>query len=153
MEFKKVKELLKKKDFVSFYRRGDIQESYINHRKRALKIWVDINDYMLNKLFNVKFRIGNKGLKYIDMRDIPKHEMTALTKNDFCYYLEPGVYHYNLWKLNGKINKDDVKNAIDKLKDIYDVEDLVYWENPPNRKTIKGVEHIHIIFKGEIKKN
>lgn len=152
MEFKKVKELLKKGDYESFYRRDDIQEAYNNHRKTALKMWENINDFMLNKLFGIKFRISSRGLKYVDLRDIPKHRITKLSKNNFCYYLEPGTYHYNLWKLNGKIDKDDVKNGIERLKEIYDIEDFVHWENPPHRKTIKGVEHIHIIFKGSPKK-
>mmetsp|Transcript_35180 Transcript_35180/g.84885 ORF Transcript_35180/g.84885 Transcript_35180/m.84885 type:complete len:230 (-) Transcript_35180:12-701(-) len=98
-----------------------------------------------------------------------------LSLNDFPYYLAPGIQHFVLWKLGGWITPEEIAKAKsdilkgsrspettnntqrshciggkDNLDQILNDRGVfLYWINPPHLKSLPGIDHVHILFRGE----
>ncbi|KAI3630396.1 hypothetical protein MIR68_011831 [Amoeboaphelidium protococcarum] len=65
--------------------------------------------------------------------------------NDFPYKFEAGILHYCLWS-----NQDLSRNFIvEYISEAFDcrVYDMLWFMNPPHKKTIKNVWHVHILLR------
>jgi hypothetical protein len=94
--------------------------------------------------------------------------------NDFPYYYLPGIQHWILWKLGGELptskeianaKKEILKestshfqhdptqgllqgNALERI--INDDEVFLHWINPPHLRSLPGIDHVHILYNGEL---
>jgi hypothetical protein len=68
----------------------------------------------------------------------------VLVPNDFPYSMQPGIIHYILWKRT-KITPSDIEEATDELKKQLSAEDIVFWVNPPNLKSLPEIDHVHFL--------
>lgn len=88
-----------------------------------------------------------------------------LCKNDFPYYFEPGIQHWVLWKLGGRVTQNEITSAKISIWKIFesslemiavgkilvsDPDLFLHWENPPELQSLPGINHIHIIFHGRV---
>jgi hypothetical protein len=79
-----------------------------------------------------------------------KKPMMVLLPNDFPYFVESGIEHWVLWKLQCNITQDDVDHAVQELKDKYhhgDEIETIWWENPQALKSLPDIDHIHILVR------
>jgi len=68
-----------------------------------------------------------------------------LELNDYPYHFSPGIVHWVIWKLNGSpLTPADIELETDKLRKDGATETL-YWINPPHLKSIKDLDHAHIL--------
>jgi hypothetical protein len=82
--------------------------------------------------------------------------------NDFPYYYSPGIQHWILWKLGGVVTSDELADAKKEIlrgiskndprnnfsEIITDHEVFLHWVNPPHLKSLPGIDHVHILFRG-----
>lgn len=96
-----------------------------------------------------------------------EYDTLKLCINDFPYYYLPGIQHWILWKLGGELptstelanaKKEILKestsqglvkgNALERI--INDDEVFLHWINPPHLRSLPGIDHVHILFNGEL---
>ena len=103
-----------------------------------------------------------------------EYDTLKLCINDFPYYYLPGIQHWILWKLGGELptstelanaKKEILKestshlqhdptqgllkgNAMERI--INDDEVFLHWINPPHLRSLPGIDHVHILFNGEL---
>tara|TARA_Y100000114_G_C11676822_1_gene286625 strand:- start:337 stop:681 length:345 start_codon:yes stop_codon:yes gene_type:complete len=69
-----------------------------------------------------------------------RDEVWVITKNKFPYHFVDDTQHYVIWFKN-EINY----NLIEFL--LRDYEDVVYFENKSENKSIKSIPHVHIFLR------
>lgn len=101
-----------------------------------------------------------------------RESQLKLCINDFPYYFAPGIQHWVLWKLGGRVTSDEITRAkINIWNEFHDegsnkrndfeesgtVERIVndprlflHWENPPQLQSLPRIDHVHIVFSGEL---
>jgi len=67
-----------------------------------------------------------------------------LTDNDFPYWFEPGMEHFVLWCSKGVLTCEEIEMWCRRVEKEHACE-TVWWCNPPERKSIPEVEHVHIV--------
>jgi Protein of unknown function (DUF3605) len=137
------------------------QTEYQIYQQKLLKKWRSVLDSILCKTFDTIFTPSviqiqqppNRPLFIAvpPLSDI-KTTHTRLARNDFPYYMEPGIDHYVLWKIGGEpCNDDDIRAAQQQLllqshqEGIEYDESMLHWTNPHNLKSIPEVDHVHIL--------
>ena len=125
------------------------QVVYELHKKQIADKWVSMTDKMLCTVFGVQCCVDGVGKMYVDYATIPKDVKLELLQNDFPYPICDNMRHYVLWKLNGQVTSDDIHNAMADLQKTVTITDYVYWENATYKKSVPGIEHIHIIVQLE----
>lgn len=65
--------------------------------------------------------------------------------NDYPYNFEEGVYHYILWKIGSDITNEDISKYETKAREIHGSVESITFLNPPHLKSIKNVDHAHIL--------
>ena len=131
-------------------RKHEVQEAYNKLKKESALIWVSMSDRMLHNLFEIKFRTNKEGLRYIspeDVKNIKGKCCVKVTENNFSYNFTDKVVHFNIWKINEPITLNDVTSCAKILMKKHNAIDVLYWENPPNRKSVKRLPHVHIVLK------
>jgi hypothetical protein len=139
--FSKLKENIKNGIYTNIKRSNEEKIKYNEFKKNIKKKWLTFKDYLLNKLFRIQYKKNNKGIKYIDTKDIEKRPYVSIILNKFPYKFPKNIDHYILWKINEKINKDEIISFV-KKKGI----DYIWWENPYYKKSVKEIPHIHILI-------
>jgi Protein of unknown function (DUF3605) len=72
----------------------------------------------------------------------------ALVRNDFPYYLADNVEHWVLWKLGANCTDQDVDQAKQEIHEKQqNVQDFLYYINPPHLKSLPEIDHVHILCK------
>jgi Protein of unknown function (DUF3605) len=75
----------------------------------------------------------------------------ALVRNDFPYYLADNVEHWVLWKLGANCTDQDVEQAKQAIRERQiNVQDFLYYINPPHLKSLPEIDHVHILCKTTI---
>lgn len=132
--------------------------SVVPRRKKQSK--PTFQDYMHNLQLHNERDIGKK------------YDTLELCINDFPYYYLPGIQHWILWKLGCELptstelanaKKEILKshhllhdptqglvkrNALERI--INDDEVFLHWTNPPHLRSLPGINHVHILFNGEL---
>lgn len=138
--------------------------------------WKSTKDYILHTKFNLPKRLDKESQLYsVDEEETPpgaatnqggQHEtLRRIVPNDFPYFCEPGIAHWVLWKYgtNSEIATEDIDWAIKELSslippssaddgsssssNILDQSNVIYWENPPNLKSLPEISHVHILLR------
>lgn len=151
--WKELTEIVKFGDPTMHSRSLQVQEEYIFHVKEVKQEWKSMNDYILYSKFNFQSVVQNDGKKCakptLEEARSKGIVMTRLLLNEFPYYCEDGIEHYCLWKLGGPINKIEIENALDDLRNMKDangtLEDVLYWVNPKHLQSIPDIDHAHFL--------
>jgi Protein of unknown function (DUF3605) len=98
--------------------------AYFNYKQVLKQVYVSIEACILDTEF-AKFP-GQK---------------TILTLNKFPYWIEEGLNHYVVWSLVQLPLSQAEEFAYNKLH----TNDFVIWENKKQNKSIKGIQHFHVI--------
>lgn len=119
-------------------------------------VWEAIENSMMNVQCNKKAVKSKKRVQRV------------VALNDFPYYFEAEIEHWCLWKLQGSgsdgvdleeedgVTEKDIewaRHQLDLNKGLTfgavenkgEIEDMLYWVNPPHLKSIPGIDHAHII--------
>jgi hypothetical protein len=140
------------KQLARLSRSVDIERRYKSEKEELSKIYETIYDHILHTKFNFERRLDKDNGKWKAFR--PQCDADSeifkisLVKNDYPYFVAPGIEHWVLWKLYSEISMDDVAQALADLKSKYDdVLDMIWWENPPSLKSLPDINHIHILVR------
>ncbi len=113
------------------------------------RYWADNLVYQINKLDKNTLVNHLKNKKMLELSDLFNIDGTQCdtiiaTPNEYPYIIPNTSYKYFIiWDLNSSnLNIDSV---ITILKDIINNKDYVVWRNPPIYKSVKTIEHYHII--------
>ena len=80
----------------------------------------------------------------------------VLLPNEFPYFVGDSVEHWVLWKLYDEISQHDIDDAIRSLQKNTpdpvdetgpDMDDVLWWENPPHLKSLPQINHVHILVR------
>jgi hypothetical protein len=109
--------------------------------------------------------------KLVDVGGLRESQL-KLCINDFPYYFAPGIQHWVLWKLGGRVTSDEIFRAkiniwngfndegstkrndfeesgtVERI--VKDPQLFLHWENPPQLQSLPGIDHVHIVFSGEL---
>ena len=171
------------------------QYKYTVYRQELESKWQSLTDHILCSKFQLESRIDTAtGLRHAhpslrqllqpppspqdpdDSHPADQHwtnkPRLAVLPNDFPYFVEDGIAHWVLWKLqpmdddnkdpNGSgvdsscsssITEDDITHAKDVIREtslaandplFYNCE-FLHWINPPELKSIPEIDHVHIL--------
>ena len=170
------------------------QYKYTVYRQELESKWQSLTDHILCSKFQLESRIDTAtGLRHAhpslrqllqppspsqdrnDSHQADQHwankPRLAVLSNDFPYFVEEGIAHWVLWKLqpmdddnkdpNGSgvvssgssITEDDIAHAKDVIREtslaandplFYNCE-FLHWINPPELKSIPEIDHVHIL--------
>lgn len=140
------------KDLARLSRSVETEWQYKKEREQLLEHYETIYDHILHTKFQFETWLDKKSnkLKAVPPRDAKSK--ISLVKNDYPYFVEPGIEHWVLWKLYAEISKADVDEAIRELQARHgDIMETIWWENPPALKSLPDINHIHILAKRELK--
>ena len=130
---------------VVFPRNKEVFQSYIDHKNKLKAENINITDYITKQLFTKE----------------NSYKLYSLIDNKFPYLLEPEIMHKLLW-FNPKITNtkhfpDDLNNVpefindclINHTKNIYDLYDIIYFENIVECRSVPGIRHIQLFLKSK----
>ena len=121
------------------------QEIYDRYKREVLSKWVSMGDMILHTVFNIQYDTNQSGMMYVKPNTMPTDVKLELTPNEFAYPICSNMRHYVLWKLNGYITEQDVSSMTEDVFKKNNITDYIYWNNPPCKRSIPGIEHVHII--------
>jgi tRNA(Arg) A34 adenosine deaminase TadA len=103
-------------------------------------------DYILATKFDLPTSTLEDGKKHV-VHQANRPISKRLMRNDFPYYFETNIEHWILWKVGGpNISKDEIQEAMEDLANqLGDIVDFLHWINPPALKSIKDIDHVHIL--------
>jgi hypothetical protein len=117
------------------------------------KYWTDILIYQINKLDTNELIKDLKSKNMLNNSD--NLELTKgliMTKNDYPYIVPNTTYNYFLlWNLETDVFLN-VKNVESMLYSQFKDRDYIIWRNPSIYKSVKTIEHFHIISRPAMKK-
>jgi hypothetical protein len=130
------------------------QREYELYKRRLLREWRSVNDYVLCEKFGVErcvdlssglFSAGDESTEQTQ-----KNVTIVLGRNDFPYSMEDSIEHWILWKLGGSCVEQDILNALKELGDKvadqpHDTVEFLHWINPPHLQSLPGIDHVHIL--------
>lgn len=184
-------------DLAKLARSEDQSRTYQRWREDNKNEWESIYDYLLCTKFGyqwvwVDVQVESHGgyhtikrLKRSVKSTAPSHQQQQshemegacnsqlkLCINDFSYYFAPGIQHWVLWKLGGRVTHDEIKCAKINIwnefqsegsseaeiigrsdvldQAVSDPELFLHWENPPQLQSLPGIDHVHIVFRGRV---
>lgn len=143
MKFAIAKNFIKRGIYDKFYRDFFVQRSYDIYKMEVLKDWSSMTDKMMHEIFGFECDMNENNKKFI--KNIPNIATIRLTENEFPYHFSDPVKHHLLWKLGTKISNQDIDHTLKIIKGEFDVLDHAYWENPIELKSVKDLDHAHII--------
>ena len=108
-------------------RTNDVENQYTIFKTSFVKKKISISDYIYTKYFS------GTNKRYI------------IVPNHFPYKLEQNITHNLLW-INPKItfNKSEIIGIINRN---FDTNNIIYFENITEYKSVKEIRHIHIFVK------
>jgi hypothetical protein len=124
------------------YRSRILQAKYDMHKIDIQHRFDSIEDYMLNKAFNVPLDVNPTSNKLrarnIHFPDV-KHK---LLQNDFPYYVEPHISHQVLWATK-QLSRQEIDQVLESIM-IYQTKRYLFFVNPLNLRSIPGLFHAHV---------
>jgi hypothetical protein len=130
------------------------QREYERYKRRLLREWRSIHDYVLCEKFGVERRPASTGLFSAgdeSTKQKQRNVTIVLVRNDFPYSMEDSIEHWVLWKLGGScVEQDDLLNAMKQLGDKvadqpHNKVEFLHWINPPHLQSLPGIDHVHIL--------
>eukprot|EP00536_Pseudo-nitzschia_multiseries_P007025 jgi/Psemu1/16663/gm1.16663_g len=144
-----LKEIITNGDPTMHSRSMEVQESYVLHSRRIKDEWKSINDYILHSKFGFEQHVGSDGkfVSYPSLEEakLEKRMETRLLLNDYPYYVAPGIEHWCLWKLGGRVESSELELAEKELADMGTVEEIASWVNPPHLQSVPDIDHAHLL--------
>jgi hypothetical protein len=129
-------------------REYEIFRYYLKRHYQSIVDFVLCTKFGVPKRWNAQTELWQRASHHDDEDDCNKNgensEKMVLVPNDFPYSMQPGIIHYILWKRT-KIAPTDIEVATDELKKQLSAEDIVYWVNPPNLKSLPEIDHVHFL--------
>lgn len=157
--WKELTDIVKNGDPTMHSRSIDVQEQYLLHTIEIKQTWRSMNDFILYSKFQTEKKMDEDGFKYVsypcleDLKSEKRIEKRLLL-NEYPYYVCNDIEHWCLWKLGGKVTREEVDDAITELKDMnkinddnreQEVKDVLSWINPPHLQSIPDIDHAHIL--------
>lgn len=158
--------ILVQKDLAKMSRSVEQQRDYEVYKRDLLLEWSSVTDCVLCQKFATVFtqRFDAATHRYRanpPLRDIASVH-TALVKNDFPYFMVPGIEHWVLWKLGGSTlccTDADIQTAKAELRQKItsntnstnedgtneDTIPMLCWVNPPHLTSLPEIDHVHIL--------
>ena len=124
-------------------------KAYLEAIERIKEQYVTVSDYIKVSKFNFEQETVSSGkLRSVSPPDF-NETVKRLVMNDFPYNFAPGMHHYVLWVLappgsNASLSEADIEGAVSDLRNM-GFEHFLYWVNPEDLKSIKDIDHGHIV--------
>jgi hypothetical protein len=146
LEFAAIKLLIRSGQLHRLTRSERGKLAYEEHKRKISQHWATMADYLLSSKFCLPTTAGPDGKLRADRNHHTKRETLLLVPNDFPYDLETDCRHYVLWKLDGSVALADVDDAVQQLQRLYRMVDYAHWINPGALKSVREIDHAHIVF-------
>ena len=130
-------------------RKSSDLEKYHNATKKMKETYVSVSDFIRIDKFNFSSSLDastNKLQASVPNSASPTTApLLKLVVNDFPYNFSPDVTHMVLWKVGeGAITGSEIEAAVEELRR-EGAEECSWWINPPHLKSIKDLDHAHIL--------
>jgi len=153
--WEQLKEIVVNGDPTMHSRSMEVQESYVLHSRQVQKEWKSMNDFILHSKFGFEEKVDGHG-KFVSFPSLEqakreKRIEKRLLLNEYPYYVCPGIEHWCLWKLGGKVDPHEVEWAERELMGMRDgndaeyLKDIMSWVNPPHLQSIPDIDHAHFL--------
>lgn len=151
--WEELKDIVENGDPTMHSRSMKVQESYVLHGRQVKDEWNSMNDYILHSKFGFERCVGMNG-KFISNPSLEqakqqKRVEKRLLLNEYPYYVCPGIEHWCLWKLGGKVEPEEVdwaKNVLIAMSNEEISESgIMSWVNPPHLQSIPDIDHAHLL--------
>jgi len=104
------------------------REPIVQKRYEMYKNTINVSDYILNQII--------------------QESPFQLSLNQFPYHLEKDIHHYVLWiHPQVDISNKSVQVILENLKNELGFDELVYFENNYQDRSIKDIKHYQVFFK------
>jgi len=141
-----------------------VQENYVLHSREIKQEWRSMNDYILYSKFGFD-KVWGCDCDYdceceqyrsdpsLEQAILEKRQETRLLLNEFPYFVEDNIEHWCLWKLGGKLLKEEVDSAVERLESKsqlrnggdHHLETVLTWVNPPHLQSVPDIDHAHLL--------
>jgi Protein of unknown function (DUF3605) len=124
------------------------QRDYEVYKRDLQRHWKSVYDHILCHKFNFERRVDAEDDRYYAHPPLSEVRETRKTvvRNDFPYYMTPGIEHWVLWKLTAKCTEAEIDEAKKEIsQELGDVVDFMHWINPPHLKSLPDIDHVHIL--------
>jgi Protein of unknown function (DUF3605) len=125
---------------------ANLQKKYVACLACLRAEWESVTDYVLVSKFGYSQVVKSDQKKAALRPNVPESRIVTAI-NDFPYHFDTGMEHFILWKTGSSITDDDIAAEIQKLTDQRSASDSVFYNNPPELRSILDLDHCHIILK------
>lgn len=126
---------------------GRLPEDLKNYDEINNKIkqeYLQIDDYILNKVFQFPLSIDEvSGKKKVDRIHLNNNKRSVFCINDFPYAIEKGIEHHIIWSTY-EMNENEIDEVIKFFRQGYETLNFI---NNMNKKSVKTVHHVHVLSK------
>ena len=138
--------ILVEKNLAKLSRSSSQQREYEIFRLCLTFKYRSVLDYILISKFHFDKKLAEDGRWHAVpcLKDAAEMRQ-VLVLNDFPYFTEHGIVHHILWKTKESILPQDIDRAKEKIRSQMNVEDALYWINPPHLQSLPDIEHVHIL--------
>jgi hypothetical protein len=147
-----LQEIAKEEDFSKLSRSNMQQYSYKHSVRELRSRWKSIDDYILCSKFNfepLKEEDTGRLCAYPSLSEFQETQMsvTAVSPNDFPYFVANNVEHFVLWKLGGPCTEHDVARAMNNIQcqRANQMIDFIYWTDPEELKSSPDIQRVQIL--------
>lgn len=150
MDLATIRKYIAERDFDALRRNKETDDMYNTYKETVVKEWESIEDVVKTKFLGASMLVNSKGLKYAHFESQPMKY--SLQENEYPYDVDKNIKHLVLWSLEpieaeadkaDKADKSDEVNIILE-KEIKGNKDLCWFEQTLDKKSVKGVWHIHV---------
>lgn len=142
---------------------------YMKKMSSIKEEFISVSDYILFHVFNFNTsieeitgkRIAIKPSSLHNVAEDSRYELLSncicrLVPNDFPYWFEEGLTHSILWIFSLDQKSEPSLEQVHKfIQQKYSKEayDYVTWKNPTNLKSIKDIEHYHVVWRKKVQQS
>ncbi len=152
MDLEEIKTCIKTNNFINLSRSDEVESKYTTHRENILTEWVSMEDYLKVKYFGAAICYNDLGQSVNKKCAILKSNPVvwySLQLNEFPYNIKENIQHYVLWSLKSLSHDEICRLLLLLIGD--DNENMCWFEQSIDQKSIKGIWHIHIFYKNSSK--
>merc|ERR1711964_138737 len=141
--FERIQESVNSEGHMEGSRTPEVDMSYRRHKVITNAKYASVEDMLREKLFCSKTKQKSDGrLKAIKGTEKEKFCFIA---NKFPYKMEEGLNHWVFWSKQAIT----LTSAKQKVQKAMNGREFVMWRNPRNLRSVPGIWHAQVVYKGE----
>ena len=140
LSWEEIGDVIRTQNYDRLSRANNDTQNYVKWREETLECYTSIADFIKTNLLGFPIIESNSSVDKITAAPLDRTNLTSdliLVKNKFPYATTANIEHHVLWVLRDKApESDEVVRFLNAQLPNYE---FLFWENPPQRKTIPEV--------------